>query len=88
MLSNKSSHKYLNKKLKELDQVGKGYAHEKAQTTLDVVEERKRVCFGYLSYIQGAQVTEKKSKAMLLSLSDGDPLSDSTSCESSVNFSE
>ena len=62
ILSSENNHKYLNNKLKELDQVGKGYAHEKAQTTPDVVEERKRVCFGYLSYIQGAQVTERKSQ--------------------------
>jgi hypothetical protein len=46
--------------LKELEQVGQGYAHEKSQTTPDIIEKSKRVRFGYLGYIQGAQVTKIK----------------------------
>ena len=47
-------------KLKELDQVWKGYTHEETQTSSDVIEKRKLVRFGYLTHIQGAQVTERK----------------------------
>ena len=46
--------------LKELDQVWKGYTHEETQTSSDVIEKRKLVRFGYLTHIQGAQVTERK----------------------------
>ena len=56
----KSNHNYINHKLKELEQVGQGYAHEKTQANPDIIEKSKRVRFGYLSNIQGAQVTESK----------------------------
>ena len=38
-------------KLKEFDQVRECYSHEETETTTNVVQESKRIRFGYLSYV-------------------------------------
>ncbi len=44
-------------KLKEFNQVRECYAHEKTKTTTNVVQESERIRFGYLRYVESAQVT-------------------------------
>ena len=38
-------------KLKEFNQVGECYAHEKTQTTTDIIKKSERIRFGYLRYV-------------------------------------
>ncbi len=54
--------KYFQNKLKEFYQIRKCYAHEESQTTTNVIQKSIRICFGYLSYIQGTKVAKIKPK--------------------------
>jgi hypothetical protein len=59
---NEDYRKYFENKLKEFYQIRKCYAHEEPKTTTNVIKKSRRICFGYLSYIQRTKVAKIKPK--------------------------
>jgi len=56
------NHNDFGNKLKEFNDVWESYAHEKAQSSSDVIQESERISFGDLTYIQKAEDTESECK--------------------------
>jgi hypothetical protein len=49
--------------LKEVYKAERGYAHEKTETTVDVIKQSKAINFKDLSNIQATQVTKREFKS-------------------------